>query len=133
MTADLNNLSLASPYPFNEVILTANGEGLRVSHVGSTILKTHVHPIKLNSVLYVPKLSQNLLLVHRICLDNNWWLIFDAFCFWIQYKATRRILFKGLCSNGPYPTSCQSSPTLLSEKFQGFCICWSAYKLISLA
>ena len=62
-----------------------------------------MHPIKLNFVLYVPKLTQNLLYVHRICLDNNCWLIFDAFCFWIQDKATWRLLYKGLCSNGLYP------------------------------
>lgn len=47
----------------------------------------------------------NLLSVHIICLDNNCWLIFDAFCFWIYDKATGRILYKGLCSNGLYPIS----------------------------
>ncbi|KAM1762795.1 hypothetical protein ACFX12_005393 [Malus domestica] len=105
MTADFSNLSLASPYPTNEVIQTANGEGLHVSHIGNAVIKPSMHPIKLNSVLYVPKLSQNLLSVHKICLDNNCWLIFDAFCFWIQDKATGRILYKGLCSNGLYPIS----------------------------
>jgi hypothetical protein len=59
--------------------------------------------LKLASVLLVPQLTQNLLSVHRLCLDNNCWLIFDAFCFWIQDKATRRILYRGLCSNGLYP------------------------------
>lgn len=81
MIADLTNLSLASPYPTNEVIKTANGEGLEVSHIGSIVFRLFMHPIKLNYVLYVPKLTQNLLLVHRICLDNNCWLIFDSFCF----------------------------------------------------
>ncbi|KAM2702412.1 hypothetical protein EV2_004130 [Malus domestica] len=103
MTADFNNLTLATPYPTSETVHTANGEGLTVSHIGSTILKPHIHPIKLNSILYVPKLSQNLLSVHRLCLDNNCWLIFDAYNFWIQDKATGRILFKGICSNGLYP------------------------------
>ena len=37
MTADLNNLSLASPYLSNETIQITNGEGLLVSHIGSTI------------------------------------------------------------------------------------------------
>ena len=65
MTADLSNLSLASPYPTNETIQTANGEGLTVSHVGSSIIRTPVCPLN------VPQLTQNLLSVHRICLDNN--------------------------------------------------------------
>ncbi|KAM1789190.1 hypothetical protein ACFX11_039377 [Malus domestica] len=113
MTADLSNLSLASPYPTSETIQTANGEGLPVSHIGSTVLPVSkmnsVHLIKLNSVIYVPKLTHNLLSVHRLCLDNNCWLIFDAFCFWIQDKATGRIFYKGKCSNGLYPIPCLSA------------------------
>ncbi|KAM1079132.1 hypothetical protein ACFX2B_013731 [Malus domestica] len=70
MTADLFNLSLASPHPTNEVIQTANGECLPVSHIGSTVIKPFLHPIKLNSD-----------------------------------KATGRVLYKGLCSNGLYPLS----------------------------
>ncbi|KAM2857658.1 hypothetical protein PS2_001872 [Malus domestica] len=70
MTADFNNLTLATPYPTSETVQTANGEGLRVSHIGSTILKPHIHPIKLNSILYD--------------------------------KATRMILFKGICSKRLY-------------------------------
>ncbi|XP_070667888.1 uncharacterized protein [Malus domestica] len=57
MTADLNNLSLASPYPFNETIQTVNGEGLKD-------------------------------------------------------KATGRILFRGLCSNGLYPIHSLATTTL---------------------
>jgi len=54
-------------------------------------------------VLCVPQITQNLLSVHRLCLDNNCRLIFDALCFWIQDKATWRILYKELCNNGLYP------------------------------
>lgn len=59
MTTDLSNLSLASPYPNNEVVQIANGESLRVSHIDSSILTTPINPIKLNSIFYVPKLTQN--------------------------------------------------------------------------
>ncbi|KAM1292162.1 hypothetical protein ACFX2H_018990 [Malus domestica] len=103
MTADFSNLSMATPYPSNETVQTANGEGLQISHIGSSIIPTPVQPLKLNSILYVPRLSHNLLSVHRICLDNNCWLVFDAYCFWIQDKVTWRILYKGPCSNGLYP------------------------------
>jgi len=115
MTTYLNNLTLASPYPTADIIQTANGEGLTVSHVGQSIINSSMSSLKLDSVLLVPQLTQldsvllvpqltqNLLLVHRLCLDNNCWLIFYAFCFWIQDKATRRILYRGLCSNSLYP------------------------------
>ena len=103
MTADLNNLSLATPYPSSEIIQTASGTGLSISHIGSSSISTPIKPLQLSSVLYVPRLTQNLLSVHRLCLDNNCWLIYDAFCFWIQDKVTGRIMFKGLCSDGLYP------------------------------
>ncbi|KAM1825968.1 hypothetical protein ACFX13_025380 [Malus domestica] len=109
MTSEFGNLSLATPYPSTEMVHTANGEGLNISHIGNTVIRTPLQPLKLNSVLYVPKLSQNLLSVHRICLDNNCWLIFDAFNFWIQDKATWRMLYKGVCSNGLYPISSLSN------------------------
>lgn len=103
MTNDLNNLPLASPYPHNETVQTVNGEGLQVSHIGNSLLRPSFQPIKLNYALCIPKLSHNLMWVHRICLDNNCWLIFNAYCFWIQDKATRRILYKGFCNNRLYP------------------------------
>lgn len=103
MTADLSSLSLATPFPSSEMIQTTSGEGLHISHKGSFILQTPFHNLKLNSVIYVPKISQNFVYVHKICLDNNCWLIFYAFCFWIQDKTTWRILFKDLCNNGLYP------------------------------
>jgi histone deacetylase 1/2 len=109
MTADLNNLTLASPYPTADTIYTANGEGLTVSHVGQSIINSSMSSFKLDSVLLVPQLTQNLLSVHRLCLDNNCWLIFYAYCFWIQDKAARRILYRGLCSNGMYPIHASSS------------------------
>ncbi|KAM2627715.1 hypothetical protein TB2_001133 [Malus domestica] len=103
MTADMSNMSLASPYPTNETIQTASGAGLSISHIGSSTLHTPLKSLQLNSVLCVPRLSQNLLSVHQLCLDNNCCLIYDAFCFWIQDKATWKILFQGRCSNGLYP------------------------------
>ncbi|KAM1547885.1 hypothetical protein ACFX1Z_009145 [Malus domestica] len=40
MTHDLNNLSLASPYPQHDTVQTANGEGLQVTHIGDSLLRT---------------------------------------------------------------------------------------------
>jgi len=103
MAADLGNLSLASPYPTNETIHTANGEGLTVSHNGHYTINSSISLVKLNYVLCVPQLTQNLLSVHRLCLGNNCWLIFDAFYFWVQDKVIWRIIYRGLCNNGLYP------------------------------
>ena len=57
MTADLHNLSLTTPYASNDMVQTANGEGLLVSHVGQSVIPTKTTTLKLNSVLHVPKLT----------------------------------------------------------------------------
>ncbi|XP_070679388.1 uncharacterized protein [Malus domestica] len=115
MTSKMGNLSLSTPYPSNKIIQTANGAGLAISHIGSSLLRTPMQPIRLNSILYVPKLSQNLLSVHKICLDNNCWMIFDTFSFWIQDKTTGRILYKGLCHNGLYPIISSRSHSVINK------------------
>lgn len=81
MTTDLQNLSMSTPYPTFETIQTVNGAGLPISHIGSSILHAPIQPLKLNSVLYVSKITHNLLSVHKMCLDSNCWLIFKAFDF----------------------------------------------------
>ncbi|KAM2587639.1 hypothetical protein TB1_044802 [Malus domestica] len=65
LTANKRNLSLATPYPVIETVQTTNGEGLQVSHIGTSLLRTSQHPLTLNSVLYVPKLS----IIFHICID----------------------------------------------------------------
>lgn len=114
MTADLNNLASSTTYLANDTVQTANGEGLLVSHIGNFIIPTYTAPIQLNSVLHVPKLTENLVSVHRLCLDNNCRLIFDAFNFWIHDKFTGRIIYKWQYSNGLYPFSFGHHRTLIS-------------------
>ena len=57
MTADLANLSLASPYPTTETIHIANGVGLIVSHIGHSTLHSSISPIKLHYVLCIPQIT----------------------------------------------------------------------------
>lgn len=48
MTADLNNFSLATHFPSNELIQPINGKGLLVSHMGSSILMLFVFRFRTN-------------------------------------------------------------------------------------
>lgn len=65
MITYMRNLSLATPYPMNDILQTANDEGLQVSHIGNFVLRTSIHLFELNLVLYVPRLSHNLLSMHN--------------------------------------------------------------------
>ncbi|CAL8157377.1 unnamed protein product [Prunus armeniaca] len=103
MTSDLSQLSLATPFSGSDTITTAGGSGLSISNIGSSILDVPPCSLQLKQVLHVPKLSQHLLSIHRLCKDNNCRFICDAFGFWIQDKITGSVLLKGLCRAGLYP------------------------------
>ena len=83
MTSDLSQLCLATPYSGSNAITTAGGSGLTISSIGSYILNIPQCSLQLNQVLHVPKLSQHLLSVYRLCKDNHCRFICDDFGFWI--------------------------------------------------
>jgi histone deacetylase 1/2 len=51
----------------------------------------------------VPSASKNLLSAHKIALDNNAFIEFHPFFFFIKDRATKKIVFKGPCHGGLYP------------------------------
>ena len=71
MTSDLAKLNLATPFSRSDTIATIDGSGLSISNVGSSILDGPQCSFKLKQVLHMPKLSQHLLSVRRLCTDNN--------------------------------------------------------------
>jgi hypothetical protein len=103
MTSNLAQLNLAAPFSGADIVTTAGGSSLTISNIGSSILDVPHCSLQLKQVLHMPKLSQHLLLVHKLCKDNNCRFICDAFGFWIQDKITRNVLLKGLCRAGLYP------------------------------
>jgi len=71
MTSDLAQLNLAAPFSGADTVTTAGGSGLTISNIGSSILDVPHCSLQLKQVLHVPKLSQHLLSVHKLCKDNN--------------------------------------------------------------
>lgn len=69
-------------------------------------------PFKLRHVLHVPQIATNLLSVNRFAEDNDCVFVFDSRGFYIQDRASGRMLFQGLSNNGlyPFPTSLFSDP-----------------------
>ena len=100
MTANINNLNQAIPYLGDEQITVSNGEKLKVSHIGSSIVPTCENSLLLKSVLYVPRITVNLLSVKKLCKDNGCWFICDDVVFFIQDKETRVILYHGKSDGG---------------------------------
>ena len=88
MTSNLGNLNQPVQYNGDEKITIGNGEGLAVTHIGSTTLSTPQHLLFLKNVLHVPTITVNLLSVKKLCEDNHCWFICDESVFFIQDKAT---------------------------------------------
>jgi hypothetical protein len=82
---------------------TADGTGMRISHIGNSVLCTPHTSFRLTDILHVPNATKNLLSVHRFTLDNHVFIEFHPFQFLIKDQATRRILFRGPCYGGLYP------------------------------
>jgi hypothetical protein len=117
MTSDLTQLNSPTPFSGSDTIATADGSGLSISNVGSSILNVPQCSLQLPQVLHVPKLSQHLLSVRRLCKDNNCRFICDAFGFCIQDKLTGRVLLQGLCKDGLYPIPLSIPHSRLSQSF----------------
>jgi histone deacetylase 1/2 len=103
ITGHLQKLSTHDKYQGHDRVHTAEGNGMHISHIGHSILRTPHSSFHLNKILHVPNASKNLLSVHRLTLDNNIFIEFHPFFFLIKDQATRRILFKGPCHGGLYP------------------------------
>jgi hypothetical protein len=56
MTSDLTQLSSATPFSGSDTIATADGSGLSISNVGSSILNVPPCSLQLPQVLHVPEL-----------------------------------------------------------------------------
>ena len=57
-------------------VTVGNGQELPITHIGSGELCTSSHNFKLDGILWVPNLASNLLPVHKLCLQNNFFFFF---------------------------------------------------------
>lgn len=121
ITNDLNNLSIQMNYHGRDQVAVGNGQGLQITHTGSSVLHTPFSSFKFSKILHVPSITSNLLSVNRFTKDNDCLFIFDPNGFTIQDCQSGRTLFRGLSSNGlyPFPVSASSSNSSGSTAFLG--------------
>ncbi|KAI4371715.1 hypothetical protein MLD38_010035 [Melastoma candidum] len=102
VTPDLNDLTISSAYTGKSSVLVGNGHRLQIAHVGQTVLGSQTKPIILNQVLHTPNLSQHLVSVSKLCVDNNVVIEFNSDCFCVKDKETNQIILQGPASQGLY-------------------------------
>jgi len=71
ITGKLEKVTMREKYRGQDHIHTASGAGMRIKHVGHSVVKTPYRPIHLRKILHVPSAFKNLLSVHRIAIDNH--------------------------------------------------------------
>jgi hypothetical protein len=87
----------------NDQIHTASGAGMKISHIGHTIVPTSSRNLYLNNALHVPDAAKNLVSVHRLTRDNFAFLEFHPDYFLIKDQATKNTILRGRCHRGLYP------------------------------
>jgi histone deacetylase 1/2 len=103
ITGELEKVTVRDKYRGQEQVHTANGAGMKINHIGHSIIKTPTRHIHLNNILHVPDASKNLLSVNRITHDNSAYIEFWPNFFLIKDQDTRKVLHRGRCRGGLYP------------------------------
>jgi histone deacetylase 1/2 len=103
ITSELNSLTMKEKYKGRDQIHMTNGQGMSISHVGHAIVKSPSRNLHLNNVLHVPNAIKNLVSIHRLTKNNNVFLEFHPWYFYVKDQATKKVLLKGRCSRGLYP------------------------------
>jgi histone deacetylase 1/2 len=83
-TNDLAKLSVYEPYNGKDQLQTANGSGMRIKHIGHSIIPSSSHPLHLKNILHVPDITHNLLPVKKFTHDNNIFFEFHPWYFLVK-------------------------------------------------
>jgi hypothetical protein len=84
MTSNLEKLSVRAKYKGTDQIHTASGGGMKISHIGHTIVSTSSRNLHLKNVLHVPDAAKNLVSIHRLTRDNFAFLEFHPHYFSVK-------------------------------------------------
>jgi hypothetical protein len=104
LTADYGHLNLhAEDYTGQDQVRIGNGQGLRIHHIGSSILCSSSKNFFLNNILHVPNISKNLLSVYQFAKDNNVFFEFHPSFFCVKDLSSGVTLLSGKSKNGLYP------------------------------
>jgi histone deacetylase 1/2 len=113
ITSELDKMSIRDKYDGDDQVHIASGSGMKINHVGHSILHSPIRNLHLKNILHVPCASKNLLSVNHLVRDNNAFLEFHPNHFLMKEHDTKRIIFKGPCEGGLYPLKPQQNKEVL--------------------
>jgi hypothetical protein len=111
LTHELSKLNPREPYTGHDQVRTTDGTGMCISHVGQALLLSHTSKhIRLRNVLRVHSVSRNLLSVKKLTIDNDVFVEFHPFHFFVKDRLTRDILLSGRSHHGLYVLDAPTAP-----------------------
>ena len=96
ITPDITALTLPQQYHGTDSLVVGNGQGLKISHVGSSFISSPSKLFHLSNTLLVPKITKPLLSVSKFCTDNHCFFEFWPSFFVIKDQHTKQELLKGV-------------------------------------
>jgi hypothetical protein len=113
ITGELDKLTVSDKYKANDQVHTANGAGMKIEHIGRSILQTPMRNLILKNVLHVPHATKNLVYASKLASDNAIFVELHGKHFLVKDQATRATMLEGRRYKGLYPlppSSPASSP-----------------------
>jgi hypothetical protein len=108
ITRELEKLDVRTKYNGAYQVHTASDAGMNISHIGHSIISTHVRDLVLKNILHVPEAGKNLLSVHHFTFDNHTYLEYFSNFFLVKDLKMRRPLLKRVVSSWALPSPFQS-------------------------
>ena len=90
--------------------MVGNGKKLPISHSENSLLSFSSSPLKLNKILHALSLSNNLLSVFRLCVDNIAFMEFYPDFFLMKDQVSKKVILQGQLVNSLYQVSSASKP-----------------------
>lgn len=112
VTNNLQNLTGATDYAGTDSLVIGNGNGLRITHVGTTSITNKTASLNLPQTLYVPTVNNNLLSVAKLCKDNNVLIEFHPLFCLVKDRSTGEVLFRGTNEGDVYCLPKSPAPVL---------------------
>lgn len=109
MTGRLHKLNNLVPLDCQDGITIDNGSQLSTDHVGTSALLLDKHKMLLKNILHASQALSNVLLIHKLCVDNGVWVEFLPDCFYIKELHTRKVIFQGKSSQDYKLKDCTKS------------------------
>lgn len=97
MTND-NNI----PFLGTDGVRIENGVCVPLSHLGNSILHIVSKPLLLSNVLHTPQANDNLVFIHKLCCDNDVFIEFYSYLFFVKDKYTKKVLLHSPLDYGLY-------------------------------